>query len=233
MEQWLEWARGPFFRLSMALLVLGVLRLIVLNAINIANVLSHARDKDIPWKTVISDTAVWLLPYKKARSHAFFSLASVVFHVSAIVTPIFLAAHIRLWQRGLGISWPALPQAIADYLTLLALATIAVLFVKRVSAKMTRALSSAQDYLIPLLIAVPFASGYLAMHPGINPFAYDATMLVHVFSGNMVLILIPFSKLSHAVLFPTTQLTSEVAWHLAPDSGARIAATLGKESEPI
>ena len=38
-------------------------------------------------------------------------------------------------------------------------------------------------------------------------------------SGNLIFILIPFTKLSHAVLFPATQLVSEMGWHLAADSG--------------
>jgi nitrate reductase gamma subunit len=232
-EQWLEWARGPFFRLSMALMLLGLLRLAVLNAVNIAQVLAQARDRGVPWRMVLRDTAAWLLPVAKVRSQGAFAGASFVFHIAAIITPIFLAAHIALWQRGLGVSWPALPQVAADYMTLTAIVALAVLFVRRVSAKATRALSGAQDYIIPLVMLVPFASGYLAMHPGINPFEYEATMLVHVISGNVVLIALPFSKLSHAVLFPTTQLVSELAWYLAPGSGQKIAAALGKESEPI
>jgi nitrate reductase gamma subunit len=230
---WLEWARGPIFRLSIALMILGLLRLAVLNAANILSVLSHTRNKNIPWRTVLRDTARWLLPYKAARPHMVFTVASFLFHVSAIVTPIFLAAHIALWQRGTGLSWAAIPQTLADYLTLLAIATAAILFFKRVSAKVTRALSRPQDYLLPLLIMAPFITGYLAMHPAINPFSYNATMFVHVMSGNVLLVLIPFSKLSHAVLFPTTQLVSEMAWHLAPNAGRSVALTLGKENEPI
>jgi nitrate reductase gamma subunit len=158
---------------------------------------------------------------------------SILFHVAVIVTPLFLAAHIALWQRGTGVTWAAIPQGLADYLTLLAIATAVVLFVLRVSARATRALSRPQDYVLPLLLIVPFATGYLAMHPGFNPFDYNVTMFIHVMSGNLILILIPFSKLSHAVLFPTTQLMSEMAWHLAPGSGEKVALTLGKENEPI
>jgi nitrate reductase gamma subunit len=131
------------------------------------------------------------------------------------------------------VSWPALPQPLADYLTLTAIVAAIVLFVTRVSASVTRTLSRAQDYLLPLLLLVPFVSGYLAMHPASNPFGYNGTMFVHVMSGNIIMILMPFSKLSHAVLFPTTQLVSEMAWHLGSDSGRKVAVTLGKENEPI
>jgi len=231
--EWLDWARGPAFRLAFALMILGLVRLAIINAANILSVLSNTRNKSIPWGTVVRDTARWLLPYRTARPHLVFTLASFLFHIAAIVTPIFLAAHIALWERGTGLTWAAIPQVMADYLTLLAIAAAAVLFLKRVSARATRALSRPQDYLLPLLIMVPFISGYLAMHPATSPFEYNATMFVHVMSGNLLLVLIPFSKLSHVVLFPTTQLMSEMAWHLAPNAGQNVALTLGKENEPV
>lgn len=233
MAEWLEWARGPGFRFSIAVMILGLLRLLVINTINIATVVSHARDKNIPWKTVMRDTAKWFFPYKKIHHQLVFRVTSILFHVSVIVTPIFLAAHVSLWRGGTGLAWAAIPQATADYLTLLAVISAAILIYKRLSARATRALSRTQDYLIPFLLMIPFASGYLAMHPSMNPFSYDSTMFIHVMSGNAILILLPFSKLSHAVLFPTTQLVSEMAWHLVPNAGEKVALTLGKENEPI
>ena len=84
-----------------------------------------------------------------------------------------------------------------------------------------------------LLIALPFASGFLAMHPAINPIAFETMMFIHVMSANLILILIPITKLSHCVLLPTTQLVSEVAWHFPPDGGREVGLALGKEDEPI
>ena len=71
------------------------------------------------------------------------------------------------------------------------------------------------------------------MHPAVSPFSYDATMLVHVICGNLMIVALPFSKLSHALLFPITRLISEMAWHLAPDAGQQVAIALNKESDPI
>jgi nitrate reductase gamma subunit len=233
MSDWLEWARGPAFRFAIVLLILGMLRLAALNLLNIVNAMSRAKGRNVSWKSVFRDTANWLFPYKKARRHMFLTVTSFLFHLSVIVTPVFLVAHIALWRRGIGVGWVGIPQTAADYLTLIAIVTGFVLFAMRVSARVTRALSRPQDYLLPLVILIPFISGYLAMHPGINPFDYNATMFVHVMSGNVILALIPFTKLSHAILFPTTQLVSEMAWHLAPGSGERVALSLGKEDEPI
>jgi hypothetical protein len=58
-------------------------------------------------------------------------------------------------------------------------------------------------------------------------------MLLHVLSADLLLFLIPMTKLSHMVLLPTTQLVSELAWHFPPDAGSKVAAALGKAGEPI
>ena len=157
----------------------------------------------------------------------------MLFHVCIIVTPIFLGAHIMLWERGLGISWPAISNSLANYLTLIGIATGIALFVDRLSARASRALSRPQDFLLPVLIVVPLASGYLAMHPDINPFGYNGTMFVHVMAGNLIFLLIPFSKMSHMALFPGTQLVSELGWHLQPGAGQQVALALGKENDPL
>lgn len=236
MEAWLEWARGPAFRASFLILLLGLARVLVLNVASIVTLARKARrsGRRVPARRILVATLQWMLPFKKAVERRWlFSLTSLVFHVAIIITPVFLAAHILLWQRGLGIGWPAISNAAADFLTLIALASSLLLFVERVGARASRAISRAQDYLWPLLIAIPFASGYLAMHPVINPFSYDATMLVHVLSGDLIFVLIPFSKLAHIALFPATQLVSELGWYLEPASGRRVALALGKEDKPI
>ena len=155
------------------------------------------------------------------------------YHVAIVLAPVLLAGHIALWRRSLGVGWPALPNGVADLLTLVALATAVLLIVQRAGARDTRRLSRFQDYALHLAIAVPFASGYLAMHPAANPFPYEATLLVHVLSANLLLILIPLTKLSHCTLLPGTQFVSELAWHWPRNAGSRVGAALGKEGERV
>ena len=191
-------------------------------------------NRAVAWGPILSSTLKWIFPIKKGfEARAFFSITSMLFHVSIILTPIFLGAHILLWERGLGISWPALGNVAADYLALLAIITGAALLAQRVGASASRAISRAQDYFLPLLIIVPFVTGYLGMHPNLNPFGYNVTMFVHVMSGNLIFLLIPFTKMSHVALFPATQLISDLGWHLKPGAGQQVAVALGKENEPI
>jgi nitrate reductase gamma subunit len=194
---------------------------------------NRAGNKDVAYRQVFAATMKWMFPVGQLRQRFFFSITSFVFHVAVIVVPIFLAGHIALWESGTGLSWPAISNGLADILTIAAVATALLLVLQRAMARDSRALSRFNDYALPLLIAVPFVSGFLVMHPTWNPFSYNAALLVHIMSANFLMILIPLTKLSHMVLLPATQLVSELGWHFAPDAGEKVGLDLGKEGQPI
>jgi len=238
METWLDFARGPAFLFAFSFMILGLIRHLGLTIWEIARAMRRAGDKTWPYRQVCIATLKWLLPVAKLKNELLFSLTSMLFHVAILIVPVFLGGHIVLWARGIGVSWStiswmAIPNPLADVLTVVAIVTAVALVIQRVAARATRTLSRFQDYALPLVIAVPFVSGFFVMHPTINPFSYQATLFVHVMSANVVFVLIPITKLSHVVLLPSVQIVSEVAWHWPPDAGSRLAATLGKENEPI
>ena len=233
MEMLLEFARGPVFRLSFTLMILGLLRLIILHLINAYEMFLRSNRRPVPIKQIIKATTGWLIPFNRSGLRTIFILVSFIFHITVIITPFFLSAHILLWERGVGISYPAMSQAMANCMTLIAIVTSLVLFLRRIFSKAARELSSLQDFLIPLLVLIIFLTGFLAMHPRINPINYNSTMLMHVMSGNIIFILIPFTKLSHVVLFWETQFISEMGWHFDTDSVENVTLSLGKEEEPV
>lgn len=233
MEQWLEWARGPMFRFAFVLMVLGLLRHIVMTIAGIIMAVRRAGDKAIPYKVVFQTTLQWLFPAKKLGNRLSYSVTSVAFHVGLMLTPIFLLPHIELWKRGLGISWPSLPHVAADILTLVVIASAIGLLIGRLGNRDSRRISRAQDILLPVVIAIPFVTGFLAMHPAWNPISYNVIMFVHVMSANLIFISIPFTKLGHIVILPATQLVSEVGWHFPAESGDDVTIALKKENVPI
>ena len=200
---------------------------------HVYKMIRRAGDKRVVYRQVLKSTVRWLFPIRQVGQRLFFSLTTLTFHVAIIVVPVFLASHIELWESGIGLSWPAISNALADVLTVVAVATALLLVLQRAVATDSRALSRFQDYALPLVVAIPFASGFLAMHPTWNPFPYDLTLFAHVASGDLLLILLPVTKLSHVVLLPATQLVSELAWHFPPDAGRKVGAALGREEQPI
>jgi nitrate reductase gamma subunit len=232
-ETALQWARGPFFWTAFTFMILGLLRLVVITVLDIRRIMRHAGDKSLPVGQLVRTTLSWLFPVTRLQHRITYSLSTLIFHIAIIVVPIFLSAHVLLWERSIGLSWPALSNVAADVLTILAVITALAIVVQRTIFADARRLSRFQDYAIPLIIAVPFASGFLAMHPAMNPFSYEATMLVHVMSANIIFILVPLSKISHCVLLPFTQVVSEAAWRFPSDCGTQVAVALGKEKEPV
>jgi nitrate reductase gamma subunit len=230
---WLPWARGPAFVCCFGFMCLGYLGLVALTIADVRRHLRRAGDKHLPVRAIVVATLKWLFPLGKIRQQLLFSVTSIVFHIAILLVPLFLLGHIALWARGLGLSWPGIPNELADVLTVTAVVTAVALVLQRVGSRATRSLSRFSDYVIPLFVALPFASGFLVMHPGWSPFSFDVALFLHVMSANLLFVLMPTTKLSHAALIPVVQLVSEVGWHWPVDSGSKVAAALGKEGEPV
>jgi len=233
MQTWLALARGPFFWAAMTFMVLGLARHVIVSVVDIGAANRRAGDPRMPYRKIAKVTLAWLIPLSRLGQNTFAGATSVAFHVSIILVPVFLAEHIALWRSALGVSWPALPGTLADVLTVIAVVTALVLVGQRTARKAKRSVSRFQDYFLPLFIALPFASGFLVTHPAWNAFPYDATLLVHVMSADVLLILMPTTKLNHAALMPEAHLITEASWHWPADAGKQVGIALGKEGEPV
>ena len=215
-------------------MVLGLLRIVVLAIVGMVESMMRAGDKNLDYKDLLKKTFLWLFPVTRwANRRPFFSIISIIFHVGLILVPLFLAAHIVLWKQGAGISWPAIPQVLADVLTLIVIIGGPALFFGRIFYKKARALSRLQDYIWPLLLAVPAFTGFLCANCGLSPGTYQFWMLIHIWTANLIMILMPFTKIAHCILMPITQFVSGVAWKFPADSGDKVAGTLGKRGQPI
>jgi nitrate reductase gamma subunit len=97
----------------------------------------------------------------------------------------------------------------------------------------TRTLTRAQDWSIMVLLLAMVAFGFLGANPHLSPFPARTMVLLHMLLGNLVLVLVPLSKIAHCVLFPLTQLVFQLGWHFPAESGRHVAIALAKENEPI
>jgi nitrate reductase gamma subunit len=232
-DTWIEIARGPLFRLALAVLLLGLLYRVGVVAAQIVASWRRAGDRRLPGRAVAAATLGWVLPRRLLRARPFYSALSFLFHVGILVVPPFLLGHVALLDGVLPAAWPTLPPVTADTLTLVALGSIALLVIGRLAGRTSRMLSKPQDVLLLLALLVLLLSGFLASHPALSPIGARPMLLIHLLMGNLVLILTPVTKIVHCVLFPFTQLVFELGWHFPAESGRHVALTLGKESEPV
>jgi nitrate reductase gamma subunit len=126
------------------------------------------------------------------------TIVTSVFHVFLIVVPIFLLGHNILLDQSWGLSLWSLPELITDFLTLVILICMAFFLGRRLFLSRVRVITTAYDYVILLIAAAPFLTGYLAYHQWFN---YDTVMTLHILMGEVMLMTIPFTKLGHMLFF--------------------------------
>lgn len=142
----------------------------------------------------------WLLPFGTYgwRAQPFMTVAFFLLHLGAVLIPLFLLGHTLVLKAATGIALPAMPARIADFLSWAAVIGIAMLALRRIALPEVRILTSAYDYFILLVTAAPFITGLVARyHVG----DYAFWLSLHMFFGEALLILAPFTKLSHITLF--------------------------------
>jgi nitrate reductase gamma subunit len=103
----------------------------------------------------------------------------------------------------------------------------------RISSPASRFISRLQDFLWPPVILVPFVSGYICANLSVGPTVYQIGMLAHVLSGEVIFVLLPFTKIAHCVLMPFSQVISNVAWKFPPETDDLICTTLNKKGAPV
>jgi nitrate reductase gamma subunit len=91
-----------------------------------------------------------------------------------------------------------MPDFLADILTVVFIVAAIILLVRRVVRPEVRILTSAWDYFLILLTSAPFLTGFLAYHQ-LGP--YKLILILHILLAEILLVVIPFSKLGHIILF--------------------------------
>ena len=119
-----------------------------------------------------------------------------VFHIGLFIIVFLFAQHIKLIQELTGLSWPALPAQFIDATAVVTLATLLMVLVERINRPVKRFLSSFGDYAAWALTFLPVLTGYLANRHLLLP--YTAMLALHIFSVELLLIFLPFTKLMHA-----------------------------------
>jgi len=226
MEQWLAYAKGPLFIAAFSLMVLGLLRLVFLQLVEMTGAWLRKEDRKVAWWKNLQEFIAWSRPGTQIpRVQPAIGVGIFFFHVGLIVTPLLLAEHVALWRKALGFGWPALSRALADGLTLTVIVSALLLLGIRVFHRPSRAICGFWDYALPLILMLPFLSGYLAMHPAFLIFRIKTMLMIHVLSGELVFVLIPFTKLSHPALFPFGRVSSDFYWRFPGDGPDRVART--------
>jgi nitrate reductase gamma subunit len=131
-------------------------------------------------------------------THPVVTVVTVLFHVFLFVTPIFLLAHNELFRKAFGFSLPSLPDYATDTMTIIFLMCGGFFLYRRIFVKRVRAITTPWDFFVLFVTLTPFITGFLAFRQW---FDYPTIMIIHIVSGELMLMLIPFTKLGHMIYF--------------------------------
>lgn len=146
----------------------------------------------------------WLAPFVpvNSRRHPVITVITFLFHLCLIFTPIFLLAHVVLLETYHGLSFWTFPEALSDVMAALVVGACIFFGVRRALLKEVRYVTSAMDWVVLVMVFLPFLTGFLAYHQ-IGP--YQVILIIHMLSGQVMLAAIPFTRLSHMLFAAVTR----------------------------
>jgi nitrate reductase gamma subunit len=146
----------------------------------------------------------WVVPFtsRNTKMHPVYTVISYAFHVSVLVTPLFVMGHAVMWQESWGVRWWSLPERVADVMTLVVIVCCFFFIIRRLLRPEVRNVSYPSDFLLAILVMAPFATGFMA-HQQWLP--YRPMIIAHIISAALCLLLIPWTRLVHLVWFAFTR----------------------------
>ncbi len=191
---------GPMVWVSLLILVFGLIGKFVY-----LTKMTKERDPYVfnylQFKYALRSILIWLVPFatRNMRLNPVMTVVTFVFHICLILVPIFALAHVIKWEEAWGFSWWTLPETAAIIMAFLVLAGIIFFVGRRIKLPEARYVTRPQDLIILLIVALPYLTGILAYY---QIFDYQTMIILHILSGHLMLIAIPFTWLSHLLLFP-------------------------------
>ncbi len=143
----------------------------------------------------------WLVPYYSVgwRAKPLYTFVFFVFHLGLVGVPLFLAGHAVILKERWGVNWPTMSMGLADILTIAAIVAGIFIAIRRIGLPEVRIVTTLYDYFLIVASLAPFITGFLSVHQAAP--SYNLWLIAHVLSGELLLVLIPATKLWHVVGF--------------------------------
>jgi nitrate reductase gamma subunit len=195
----LDFTRGPALQWSFYIFVFGVVWRVLG-----ASLMVRSPDRSKPrasgsWggaRTVITRS---FARYEFHKAVGYPVAAGYVWHLGLAIVVLLYIPHIEFIKGLTGLSWAGLPSDLILAISGVTVAVMVVLFVRRLTHPVLRAISNADDYISWLVCFLPLVTGFMAFaHLGLR---YETLLGLHILSFEVFLVWFPFGKLMHAVFF--------------------------------
>jgi nitrate reductase gamma subunit len=198
-----EFLTGPMVWLSFGIFFTGLIARAVIYIRGLdwrLDRVTYSENLSYGVKGALRSIILWLFPFgtHSWRNNPGFTILVFALHIGLLFTPIFILGHNILLRERWGFSLWTIPEGLADTLTVVVILSVIFLFLRRIALPEVRMMTTAQDYMLLLIAAAPFVTGFIAHHGASH---YNFWIIAHIISGEILLIAIPFTKLSHFILF--------------------------------
>lgn len=211
--EFLTWVRGPGLNIAIGIFLIGVIwRLLEIYT------LGRKADLSAPHAPASGASGLHTVfrrslppPGMLKRSPVSY-IGGYAFHIGLAIIVFMFAPHIKLIESLIGLSWPALPSQLVDLATVVTLAAMVLVLVDRINKPVKRFLSTFEDYFAWAVTFLPVLTGYLAVKHLFLP--YTTMLALHILSVEILLIVIPFTKLFHVfTLFASRWFNGRINAH--------------------
>jgi nitrate reductase gamma subunit len=201
----LSFARGPLLEASLLIFVAGMLyRLVHVALLGWGEDRVPARGSRLAGvaRSFLKGIIIWpFIPWVKrtfSRNPVVY-LAGGLFHLGLFVVIFLGTAHMLVWKSLLGFGWPTLSLPIVDWLAAVAIVAMLALLINRLVHPVLKLISGPAEWLNWLLVFLPMLTGYMMTHHMF--FRYEVLFSLHMLAVDVMLIWIPFSRISHFMFY--------------------------------
>ncbi|CAK0771613.1 putative Protein DVU_0532 [Gammaproteobacteria bacterium] len=205
----LSWVRGTGLQIAVTLFLMGtVWRLI--------EIYTLGRKPNLAEPRHIAGASGWHTLYRRFMApEGMFQTSPItyiggyVFHIGLAIVFFLFGPHIKLIRELTGLSWAPFPSSVIDLVTVITLAAMVIVLVDRFRHPVKRFLSGFEDYFTWTVTFLPILTGYFAVKHLLFP--YPTLLALHIFSVELLLVMIPFTKLFHSVtLWPSRWFNGDI-----------------------
>jgi nitrate reductase gamma subunit len=198
-----EFVTGPLAWITFLIFIFGLVWRLIWYARGLnwqADRVAYSEHVGYGVRGALRSIIAWLIPFgtHSWRFYPVFTVLVFVFHIGLLVTPVFLLGHNLLMQERWGFSLPTISESLADTLTVAMMVAGVFILLRRIALAQVRILTKPYDLLVLVIAIAPFFTGFMAHQ---QAGSYRFWLIAHILCGEIMLVAIPFTKLSHFLLF--------------------------------
>lgn len=156
-------------------------------------------------KYALRSMSHWIVPFwpLTTRKRPFLTITGFIFHIALFAAPLFFISHVILFYEAWNLPWIIIPDTISDILTIAVIGSCLFFLSRRLFVRDIRYISSVSDFGILAIVVIPFITGFWAYHQ--LP-CYSIMHLIHILSGEILIAVIPFTRLNHMIFGVLTRI---------------------------